>query len=58
MPGCWVFNPLASGDPANGWQQIAGEGIDIRSVPGGHNSMLIQPNVKMLADELKKVLPS
>jgi acyl transferase domain-containing protein/thioesterase domain-containing protein len=54
-----VYEPVGKRrDPANGWQEMAGGGLDVHDVPGGHNSMLVQPNVKILADELRKILPA
>jgi acyl transferase domain-containing protein/thioesterase domain-containing protein len=53
-----VYQPVGERrDSANGWQQIADGRVDTHDVPGGHDSMMRQPNVKILANELRKVLP-
>jgi thioesterase domain-containing protein len=39
-------------DPAKGWGQWAGGGVEIHSVPGNHYTMVREPNVKLLAEQL------
>jgi aspartate racemase len=39
--------------PEEGWKEIAAGGVDIRQVPGTHYTMLSEPNVAVLAQELK-----
>jgi amino acid adenylation domain-containing protein len=39
-----------------GWKRFAKKGVEVYAVPGDHRSMLEQPNVKVLADALQKVL--
>jgi aspartate racemase len=39
--------------PEEGWKEIAAGGVDIRHVPGTHYTMLAEPNVAALAQELK-----
>jgi len=41
-----------------GWETLSGEGLEIHDVPGGHNSMFEEPNVRTLAEKLKAILPS
>jgi aspartate racemase len=36
-----------------GWRRVAAGGFDVRVVPGNHTSMREEPNVKVLAQELK-----
>ena len=43
-------------NPTLGWDNYAAGGIEIHDVPGEHNSMLREPNVKILAETLKSVL--
>ena len=45
-------------DPALGWSGLAGGGLEIHDVPAGHSSMLLEPNVRTLAEMLKTVLPA
>jgi aspartate racemase len=40
-----------------GWETLAGGGLEIHDVPGGHNSMFEEPNVRTLAEQLKAILP-
>jgi thioesterase domain-containing protein/acyl carrier protein len=44
-------------NPTLGWQNLAGGGLEIHDVPGGHISMFEEPNVRTLAEELKVLLP-
>jgi len=41
-----------------GWKNLAGGGLQIYDVPGDHLSMFEEPNVRVLAETLKAVLPS
>ena len=36
----------------NGWTKFAGGGIEIHNVPGEHQFIFAQPNVRMLAEKL------
>jgi hypothetical protein len=45
-------------NPTLGWETLAGGGLEIHDVPGGHTSMFEEPNVGTLAETLKTVLPS
>jgi amino acid adenylation domain-containing protein len=40
-------------DPQEGWKEIAAGGVDVHDVPGAHLSILSEPNVGILAKELK-----
>jgi thioesterase domain-containing protein len=40
-------------DPQLGWGELALRGVDIIEVPGHHLSILTEPNVKILADQLR-----
>ena len=42
--------------PANGWDLVAGLGVDVHMVPGTHISMMFKPNVQVLAEKLKRCL--
>ena len=39
-----------------GWGELAKGGVDIRIIPGSHESIFMEPAVKSLADELKTCL--
>lgn len=41
-----------------GWERLVGGGLDIHDVPGGHSSIFEEPNVQILAQKLKAILPS
>jgi thioesterase domain-containing protein len=45
-------------NPTLGWETLAGGGLEIHDVPGGHISMFEEPNVRILAETLKAVLTS
>jgi acyl transferase domain-containing protein/thioesterase domain-containing protein/acyl carrier protein len=45
-------------NPTLGWETLAGGGLEIHDVPGGHTSMFEEPNVRTLAETLKAILPS
>jgi aspartate racemase len=45
-------------NPALGWEPLAGGGLEIHDVPGGHTSMFEEPNVRTLAEKLKPILQS
>jgi acyl transferase domain-containing protein/thioesterase domain-containing protein/acyl carrier protein len=45
-------------NPTLGWETLAGGGLEIHDVPGGHTSMFKEPNARTLAETLKTVLPS
>ncbi|MDJ0509934.1 MAG: AMP-binding protein [Crocosphaera sp.] len=39
-----------------GWEQLTSSSVDFTSVPGDHITMMLEPNVKLLADSLKMCL--
>jgi thioesterase domain-containing protein len=43
-------------DPALGWNSRASGGVRVIDVPGGHTSMLQEPNVSVLADRLQEAV--
>ena len=43
-------------DPAFGWQSRASRGVRVVDVPGGHNSMLQEPHVSVLAARLQEAI--
>lgn len=43
-------------DPNYGWRELAGGGLEIFDVPGDHNLMLKEPNIKILAAKLSSCL--
>jgi thioesterase domain-containing protein/acyl carrier protein len=46
-------SPVAQGgDPTLGWESLAGGGIDLFLVPGDHYTMIREPNVPILAQQL------
>jgi amino acid adenylation domain-containing protein len=46
------------GDALTGWEQLATEGVDVHTVPGDHYSMLQEPHVKVLAEQLRICIQS
>jgi thioesterase domain-containing protein len=44
------------GDSSLGWNTLAQSGIEIIEVPGGHESLLKQPNVSVVASHLRDCL--
>jgi thioesterase domain-containing protein/acyl carrier protein len=51
-----VDSYLAPGNPDMGWSNLAGGGLDLHYVPGGHTSMYEEPHVAVLAEKLKACL--
>jgi acyl transferase domain-containing protein/thioesterase domain-containing protein len=45
-------------DSTLGWEAVAGGGLEIHDVPGGHSSIFEEPNVRILAKTLKTILPT
>ena len=45
-------------NPTLGWGTLAGGGLEIHDVPGGHTSMFEEPNVRTLAETLMPILSS
>jgi len=45
-------------DSSLGWRNVAGNGLEIHDVPGGHNSIFEEPNVRILAETLHAILHS
>jgi thioesterase domain-containing protein len=43
-------------DPALGWDQRATRGVRVYEVPGGHSSMLQEPHVRVLADQVQSTI--
>lgn len=48
--------PLLSVDPTLGWGSLAADSIAVNVIPGTHEKMLEEPNVQILAAELKTCL--
>jgi thioesterase domain-containing protein len=45
-----------SPDPTMGWSSWAGGGVDVHVVPGNHASLMYEPHVEVLAEELTACL--
>ena len=45
-----------SDDPSWGWNQLSSEPVEIVVVPGNHYTMLVQPHVQVLAEQLNHYL--
>jgi amino acid adenylation domain-containing protein len=43
-------------DPAMGWDKVSSEPVETYSVPGDHNTMVIEPHVRVLAEKLRACL--
>jgi thioesterase domain-containing protein/acyl carrier protein len=39
-----------------GWSTVAGGGFELRVIPGSHSTMYSEPNVRILAEELKDLI--
>ena len=48
--------PVGSTDRRLGWRDLATGGLDVRAVPGDHLSMMTEPHVRVLAQELQACL--
>jgi aspartate racemase len=46
----WILEPLF------GWGKLAEAGVEVYDVPGGHGSLLLEPNVSVLAENVKACL--
>ena len=51
-----VRDPGCPADPAPEWIHWCRGGVEVRDVPGGHVSLMIEPNVATLARELRDAL--
>ena len=45
-----------SQDPTLGWGELAAQGVDIHWVPGDHKTMIREPHVQVLAQQLQTCL--
>ena|SRR6266404_5883372 len=52
-----VHHFFRSFDPTFGWAELAQQGVTVKIVPGGHESILEEPHVGILARELLASLP-
>jgi oxalate---CoA ligase len=43
-------------DPRSGWQNLAAGGLEVYEIPGGHVSILAEPQVRVLAQHLQACL--
>jgi thioesterase domain-containing protein len=55
-----LFQAMESPDDArrshDRWLRLAGEGVEVRAIPGGHKDVLKEPSVKLLAREVTDCL--
>ncbi|HET6852865.1 MAG TPA: thioesterase domain-containing protein [Pyrinomonadaceae bacterium] len=49
----WKANHPGFDDPLKGWDKVATEGVDLIVVPGDHFSMMQEPHVQVLAEQLR-----
>jgi thioesterase domain-containing protein len=47
---------FCSYDPAYGWGELAAQGVDIRIIPGSHENIFKEPDVRSLAQTLETCL--
>jgi len=47
---------FCSYDPAYGWGELAGDGVEVRIVPGSHENIFKEPGVRLLAEPLRECL--
>jgi hypothetical protein len=45
-----------SDDPKADWQALSRDGVDVLVLPGDHEDVLVEPNVKVVADHLRRKL--
>ena len=50
------FNDRQYMDHANHWEQYVQDGVEVHRVTGDHDSMVLEPHVRVLASELKACL--
>jgi acyl transferase domain-containing protein/thioesterase domain-containing protein len=43
-------------DELLGWGALAHQGVDVHEVSGDHHTMLVDPNVRVVAEEIQKIL--
>ncbi len=43
-------------DPLKGWGTLATEGVDLHAVPGNHFTMLREPHVQILGEQLRQCI--
>ena len=48
--------PGREGDPFLGWDRVAGGGMEVHEIPGTHVTLLQEPGVRLLAEELKRCM--
>ncbi|HEX5603001.1 MAG TPA: thioesterase domain-containing protein, partial [Pyrinomonadaceae bacterium] len=52
-PGYYESQEIHGKDPLKGWGDLATEGVEVYVVPGDHFSMMREPNVSVLAEQLR-----
>jgi thioesterase domain-containing protein/acyl carrier protein len=45
---------VSHADPLRGWKRFAMQGVDLRITPGNHFTMIREPHVQVLAEELRR----
>ena len=53
---CSEWQILSAGDPYLGWRQALTGHIETHEIPGDHEAMLREPNIRVLAEKLKACL--
>jgi aspartate racemase len=43
-------------DPASGWRELVGHGLEVHEIPGNHRTVFLEPNVEILARTLRTCL--
>jgi phthiocerol/phenolphthiocerol synthesis type-I polyketide synthase E len=51
-----AFDPFEDPGPEMGWSGLATGGIDAREVPGDHDTAMLDPNARLLAEELEAAI--
>ncbi|HKV35213.1 MAG TPA: amino acid adenylation domain-containing protein [Pyrinomonadaceae bacterium] len=52
------YQAFLEADPTWGWKDISSQSIDLHMIPGAHETIVIEPNVQVLAERLKACIAS
>ncbi|HKR15457.1 MAG TPA: amino acid adenylation domain-containing protein [Pyrinomonadaceae bacterium] len=52
------YQPFLETDPTWGWKNISSQPIDLHLIPGAHETIVVEPNVQVLAERLEACIAS